>query len=250
MNRTRELIQKYGIRAKKKFGQNFLVDDNVIEKIIAAVDDSDRILEIGPGLGCLTQKLVNKCSELTVYEIDQELTQILINEYDGFEVVNEDFLNVDINHECNVVSNLPYYITSDLLMKLFRNGNKVKEIIVMVQKEFADRIQTENSPIKIISESYYDLTVVTKVSKNCFIPAPNVDSIVLKLVKNDVEVDEAFIKFIEDCFENKRKVLLKNLVNLGYKIDEAKFEELGLDKNVRCEQLNKEIFWKLYEAVK
>lgn len=250
MNRSRELIQQYGIKAKKKYGQNFLVDDNIIEKIAAALKPCALVLEIGAGLGSLTARLKDSCERLVAYEIDAELATVLKREFEDVEVVNEDFLNVAITEDCSVVSNVPYYISSALMMKLFRSGNKVREIVVMVQREFAERIRDENSPVRIIGELYYERSLVTRVSRKCFIPEPNVDSVVLKFEKNSLKADEELMKFIEDSFKGKRKVLLKNLQNRGYPLSEEIFSSLGYPVNVRCEQLNANDFVKIYEAMK
>lgn len=247
--RILELLNKYEIRAKKKYGQNFLVDEKVIDKIVSTVNEGEYVIEIGPGLGSLTEELLKRAGKLTAYEIDEELVEILKEEYpdEKLELVNRDFLQVEMPEEKAIlVSNLPYYITGDILLKCFREKDSLKSMTVMMQKEAADRFfngKYEYGVLNVLADWYSEYHVVCKVDRHCFIPAPNVDSTVLEFVFNDRKADEGFISFLNACFAQRRKLLAGNLKKAGYVLK----RDLG---KARIEELSAEQLHELYEEIR
>ncbi|MBQ4254171.1 MAG: ribosomal RNA small subunit methyltransferase A [Erysipelotrichaceae bacterium] len=250
---TRRLLEQYGIRAAKKYGQNFLVDNNVISLICDGVDQTETIVEIGPGLGYLTDELAGKCDQLIAYEIDQKLLAPLkdsLKEHDNVTVENRDFLKVDLSEikgRFSLVSNLPYYITSDILIKLLCEAERIDEIIVMMQKEVADKILhlSEITPLTLLCHYVCEVSPVTTVSKNCYYPKPEVDSAVLKMKVERSEKAAEFYRFLTICFRQKRKKLLTNLKEKG--IDAEVLAKAGLSEEIRCEQMKLEDFIRLFE---
>ena len=249
VRRTLELISQYEVKAKKKYGQNFLVDEKVINNIVDTVAEGENVIEVGPGLGALTGPLLAKCGRLTAYEIDGDLIEILKREYpdEKFTLLNEDFLKAELLEErCVLVSNLPYYITSDILLKCFREKDKLKSMTVMMQKEAAAKFFTarhEYGTLNILADWYSDYRIVCSAGKHGFIPAPNVDSTVMEFVFNDRKADEEFIKFLDVCFAQRRKLLSGNLKKAGYQLT----RDLG---NIRAEQLSAEELHRLYEELR
>ena len=249
VRRTLELISQYEVKAKKKYGQNFLVDEKVINNIVDTVAEGENVIEVGPGLGALTGPLLAKCGRLTAYEIDGDLIEILKREYpdEKFTLLNEDFLKAELPEErCVLVSNLPYYITSDILLKCFREKDKLKSMTVMMQKEAAAKFFTarhEYGTMNILADWYSDYRIVCSAGKHGFIPAPNVDSTVMEFVFNDRKADEEFIKFLDVCFAQRRKLLSGNLKKAGYQLT----RDLG---NIRAEQLSAEELHRLYEELR
>ncbi|MBR0138195.1 MAG: ribosomal RNA small subunit methyltransferase A [Erysipelotrichaceae bacterium] len=250
---TRRLLEEYGIFASKKYGQNFLVDNNVISLIANSVEKTETIVEIGPGLGYLTDELADICEKLVAYEIDEKLLEPLrdnLKSHDNITVVNRDFLKADlsgIEGRFSLVSNLPYYITSDILIKLLCESERIDEIVVMMQKEVADKILhlSEVSPLTVLCHHVCDITQVTTVSKNCYYPKPEVDSSVLKMKVRETGNTKEFYKFLTACFRQKRKKLLTNLKDWG--VTAETLREAGLSEEVRSEQLRPEDFYRLYE---
>lgn len=249
VRRTLELISQYEVKAKKKYGQNFLVDEKVINMIADTVEQGERVIEVGPGLGALTGALLEKCSKLTAYEIDRDLIEILNREYgcEKFTLLNRDFLKVQLPEEKSVlVSNLPYYITSDILLKCFREKDRLKSMTVMMQKEAAAKFfstRHEYGTLNILADWYSDYRVVCTAGRHGFIPAPNVDSTVMEFVFNDRKADEDFIRFLDVCFSQRRKLLSGNLKKAGYQLT----RDLG---NIRAEQLTAEELHQLYEELR
>ena len=234
---TLEIIKKYGFGFQKRFGQNFLIDGNVVEKIVreAGITKDDFVLEIGPGIGTMTQILCENAREVAAVEIDKNLIPILaetLAPYDNVTVINEDILKVDVRklaeeknggRPIKVVANLPYYITTPIIMGLFESHVPLESITIMVQKEVAQSMQVgpgTNSygALSLAVQFYADAQIVLKVPASCFMPRPNVDSAVIKLVRHEdapVKVkDEQFMfRVIRAAFNQRRKTLANSLAN-------------------------------------
>lgn len=264
--KTIEIIQKYEFAFQKKFGQNFLIDTHVLEKIIAAagVTEDDCVLEIGPGIGTMTQYLAEHARSVVAVEIDKNLIPILqktLKEYENITVINDDILKVDINkltEEYNggrpikVVANLPYYITTPIIMGLFEGGVPIDNITVMVQKEVAERMQVgpgskDYGALSLAVQYYADAYIVANVPPNCFIPRPGVGSAVIRLTRHKeppVEVDDPklMFKLIRASFNQRRKTLqngLNNSPELPFAKDEIAdaIKSLGVTPQIRGEAL-------------
>lgn len=234
---TLEIIKKYGFGFQKRFGQNFLIDGNVVEKIVreAGITKDDFVLEIGPGIGTMTQILCENAREVAAVEIDKNLIPILaetLAPYDNVSVINEDILKVDVRklaeekndgRPIKVVANLPYYITTPIIMGLFESHVPLESITIMVQKEVAQRMQVgpgtkDYGALSLAVQFYADAQIVLKVPASCFMPRPNVDSAVIKLVRHEdapVKVkDEQFMfRVIRAAFNQRRKTLANSLAN-------------------------------------
>lgn len=271
---TIEVIQKYEFAFQKKFGQNFLIDTHVLDKIIraAGVTKEDMVLEIGPGIGTMTQCLAEAAGRVVAVEIDSNLIPILkdtLKDYDNITVINEDILKVDIKNlaeEYNggrpikVVANLPYYITTPIIMGLFESEVPIDNITVMVQKEVADRMQTgpgskDYGALSLAVQYYAEPYIVANVPPNCFIPRPNVGSAVIRLTRHQkppVEVKDSGLMFrlIRASFNQRRKTLqngLNNSSELHYSKEQIAraIESLGVPATVRGEALTLEQFARL-----
>lgn len=275
---TKEIINKYSFAFQKKFGQNFLIDSNILESIVSAADitKDDFVLEIGPGIGTMTQYLCEAAHQVVAVEIDKMLIPILkdtLSEYDNVEVINQDVLKLDIKalaREKNngkpikVVANLPYYITTPIIMGLFESKVPIESITIMVQKEVADRMQTgpgskDYGALSLAVQYYADAKVQLNVSASCFMPRPNVDSAVIKLTAHEkpvVDVDEALMfKVIRASFNQRRKTLvngLKNSSELDYTKEEIvqAIKAIGKEENIRGEKLTLEEFAALSNSLK
>lgn len=268
INKTKEILNYYGLQAKKKFGQNFLIDYNIIEKIVktANIDKDTIVVEIGPGIGALTEALCMNAKKVYAFDIDSDMVNILKKElsFENLEIINKDFLDVnlyDYIDKCSkikVVSNLPYYITTPLIFKLL-NIDIVDEIYVMVQNEVASRIigkpnTKEYGSLSVLIMYKASANYEFKVTRNCFYPAPNVDSAILsiKKIKNDYNVNNEpkFLKFIQNIFEMRRKTLVNNILN-KYDINRNKIEDIlvknSFDINVRSESLTLDDIIKIYK---
>lgn len=264
---TIEIIQKYEFMFQKKFGQNFLIDAHVLEKIISAagITKDDCVLEIGPGIGTMTQYLAENAGHVVAVEIDRNLIPILketLADYDNVTVINEDILRVDIKalaEEHNggkpikVVANLPYYITTPIIMGLFESGVPIDNITVMVQKEVADRMKEgpgskDYGALSLAVQYYAEPEIVANVPPNCFIPRPNVGSAVIRLTRHKempVEVKDPALMFkiIRASFNQRRKTLQNGLGNapeLPYTKEQiaAAIAEMGLTPTIRGEALS------------
>ena len=275
---TIQVIQKHGFAFQKKFGQNFLIDAHVLDKIIAAagVTADDMVLEIGPGIGTMTQYLAERARQVTAVEIDTNLIPILketLSDYDNVTVINEDILKVDIKklaEEYNggkpikVVANLPYYITTPIIMGLFESGVPIDNITVMVQKEVADRMQVgpgskDYGALSLAVQYYAEPYIVANVPPNCFIPRPNVGSAVIRLTRHqtppvEVKDRELMFKLIRASFNQRRKTLLNGLNNspelsFGKEQIAAAIEQLGVPAAVRGEALTLEQFPRLSDLL-
>lgn len=276
---TLQILEKYNFNFQKKFGQNFLIDTHVLEGIIegAEITKDDCVLEIGPGIGTMTQYLCEAAKFVIAVEIDKNLIPILgetLSSYDNKLVINEDVLKVDINDLCQkyndgkpikVVANLPYYITTPIIMGLFESHVPLESITVMVQKEVADRMQvgpgTKDYGALSLAVQYYSVPkVLMVVSANCFIPRPNVDSSVIRLTahkENPVKVkDEAFMfTLIRASFNQRRKTMVNGLTNAGINgvtkesVLEA-LDKMGLPATIRGEALTLSQFAELSDLLK
>ena len=249
VRRTLDLLEQYELKAKKKYGQNFLVDEKIIQKITDTVEAGENVIEVGPGLGALTGRLLRKAGKLPAYEIDGDLVEILKQQFpdEKLQLVNEDFLKAELHDGKSVlVSNLPYYITGDILLKCFWEKDKLCRMTVMMQKEVADKFFAEGYPygmLNVLADLYSEYRIICKADRHCFIPAPNVDSIVMEFVFNDKVLDEGFCSFLEACFRQRRKLLSGNLKKAGYQIN----RDLG---KIRVDELSPQELYRLYEEVR
>ena len=277
-SKTLEIIRVHDFKVKKGYGQNFLVDQHVINKIIsgANIEEQDLVIEIGPGLGGLTERLAKEAKYLIAIEIDKSLIPILEEsfcEYPNVSILNQDILKTDITElitahgakSAKVVANLPYYITTPIIMNILEANASVESMTIMIQKEVGQRIKADAG-----TKDYGALTlgvayrakaeIVANVPRNSFVPRPNVDSVVLRLDRLEVppvkvECEALLFKIIRAGFEQRRKTLLNclfNLLNLGLSKDELAviFEGCGLDVNVRGEDLTLERFADIANALK
>lgn len=275
---TIEVLQKYNFTFQKKFGQNFLIDTRVLERIIseAQIGQDDMVLEIGPGIGTMTQYLCESAREVIAVEIDQNLIPILedtLKEYDNVTVINEDILKLDINkivedkngnRPIKVVANLPYYITTPIIMGLFENKVNVDSITIMVQKEVADRMQSgpgskDYGALSLAVQYYSKPEIVANVPPNCFMPRPNVSSAVIRLKKHEqpfVEVkdEKLMFKIIRASFNQRRKTLtngIKNSPELNFSKEQVAeaLGAMGLNENIRGEALTLSQFAKISDIL-
>lgn len=268
---TIEILQKYNFNFQKKFGQNFLINTGVLEDIIdaAEVTDEDMVLEIGPGIGTMTQYLCENAGQVIAVEIDTNLIPILkdtLSAYDNVRIINDDILKVDINElarEYNngrpikVVANLPYYITTPIIMGLFESHVPIESITVMVQKEVADRMQAgpgtkDYGALSLAVQYYSKPQIVVNVPPSCFMPQPKVGSMVISLRRHQqpvvqVEDEKLMFKVIRASFNQRRKTLANGLnnyggINLTKEQIQQSIEELGVPVNIRGEALSLEQF--------
>ena len=278
---TKAVLERHGFTFKKSFGQNFLTDTNILQKIVdtAEIDDQVNVIEIGPGIGALTEFLAERAAQVMAFEIDHRLVPILadtLRDFDNVTVVNEDILKVDLaQHIQNfknpdlpikVVANLPYYITTPILMHLIESGISFSEFVVMMQKEVADRISAKPNTkaygsLSIAVQYYMTAKVAFIVPRTVFVPAPNVDSAILKMVRRPepavaVEDEKFFFKVSKASFTHRRKTLWNNLTGYFGKTEEIKdkltkaLDQAGLSPSVRGEALSLEEFASLTDALK
>lgn len=274
---TSEILKKYQFRMQKKYGQNFLIDANILHKIVEAaqITEQDCVLEIGPGIGTMTQYLAEAAGQVIAVEIDRGLIPILedtLSSYHNVTVLCEDILKADLpalagqsgGRPIKVVANLPYYITTPIIMALFESHIPLASITVMVQSEVAERMQTgpgtkDYGALSLAVQYYAKPEIVARVPASCFLPRPNVDSAVVRLMRYEkppVEAaDESFLfAVIRASFNQRRKTLANGLANAGG-LDvtrgqvEAVLEEMGLSKTVRGETLTLEQFSELSDRL-
>ncbi len=263
IKKTREICDKYQLYTKKKFGQNFIIEPKIVEKIarVAIENDDDVVLEIGPGIGALTQFLCLYGKKVISYEVDNSLKSYWNdNRFDNLEIVFDDFLNVNLSsfiekygENTVVAANLPYYITTPILFKLFEYS--FKKITVMMQKEVADRFNAKPNTkhynaLSVIAQYKYDIKLALNVSRNIFMPVPNVDSAVISFIekKNRTTLNEKlFYEFIHCCFKQRRKTLYNNLKHLDNIL--YHFEKCGIKENQRAQELTLEQFEQLFLSV-
>lgn len=278
---TKAVLERHGFTFKKSFGQNFLTDTNILQKIVdtAEIDDQVNVIEIGPGIGALTEFLAERAAQVMAFEIDHRLVPILadtLRDFDNVTVVNEDILKVDLaQHIQNfknpdlpikVVANLPYYITTPILMHLIESGIPFCEFVVMMQKEVADRISAQPNTkaygsLSIAVQYYMTAKVAFIVPRTVFVPAPNVDSAILKMVRRPepavaVEDENFFFKVSKASFTHRSKTLWNNLTGYFGKTEEVKdkltkaLDQAGLSPSVRGEALSLAEFAGLADALK
>ena len=272
--RTREILNTYNLRAKKNFGQNFLVDASVTGRMASTLRDDGVVIEVGPGIGSLTEELVKRAKHVRSYEIDERLIPVLedtLKDYDNVEIVLQDILETDINKELQPLvdkykhiefaANLPYYITTPVLFKLFESSIPFEKIVVMIQKEVADRFSAkpgtkEYGALSVESQYLYDVKKLFNVPRTSFNPAPNVDSAVISFTKHEknetVDNEELFFELVKACFKQRRKTLYNNLRE--YFDSKEKAELLLLKANIpletRAEMLDLNQYIELYKALK
>ena len=272
--RTREILNTYNLRAKKNFGQNFLVDASVTGRMASTLRDDSVVIEVGPGIGSLTEELAKRAKHVRSYEIDERLIPVLedtLKDYDNVEIVLQDILETDINKELQPLvekykhiefaANLPYYITTPVLFKLFESSIPFEKIVVMIQKEVADRFSAkpgtkEYGALSVESQYLYDVKKLFNVLRTSFNPAPNVDSAVISFTKHEkneaVDNEELFFEIVKACFKQRRKTLYNNLRE--YFDSKEKAELLLLKANIpletRAEMLDLNLYIELYKALK
>ncbi|MCI5620780.1 MAG: 16S rRNA (adenine(1518)-N(6)/adenine(1519)-N(6))-dimethyltransferase RsmA [Lachnospiraceae bacterium] len=275
---TIEILQKYHFNFQKKFGQNFLIDPHVLERIMeaAGVTKEDFVLEIGPGIGTMTQYLCENAREVAAVEIDSNLIPILqdtLKDYDNVTVIHQDILKVDINalaaeknnsQPIKVVANLPYYITTPIIMGLFESHVPIDSITIMVQKEVADRMQQgpgskEYGALSLAVQYYAKPEIVANVPPNCFMPRPSVGSAVIRLTRHrqppvTVQDEKLMFRLIRASFNQRRKTLANGLNNapdipLSKEQIQESILELGVPVNIRGEALSLEQFARLSDIV-
>lgn len=265
---TKEILNKYQLYAKKNYGQNFLIDPGVVAKIARnAVSEEQTVIEIGPGIGALTQMLALNAKKVYAFEIDQRLIPVLADTlapYNNVEVINEDFLNIDLAAFCAdkkavvIAANLPYYITTPLLFKIFESDADIKQITVMMQKEVADRFAAnvntkEYNALSIITQYRCNITTIMKVPKKVFSPAPAIDSAVLQFSfkERDPDIDEKqLFALIKACFKQRRKTILNNYSEYINDKEKAKQHliQAGIALQSRAEALVTADFIRLLEV--
>lgn len=256
----KEFLSKYNFKFKKKYGQNFLVDDNILNNIVAScdIDKETLVIEIGCGAGALTRKLVKNSYRVIGYEIDETLRPIL-STIEGVDLIFDDFLKRNIKKDLKkysykklyVVANLPYYITTPIITKIIDEKIDVDKIVVMVQKEVGDRFASkpnskEYNSLTIFINYYFNVKKLFLVSKNVFIPKPNVDSVVISLEKRENKHfllnEELFFKLVRDSFRQKRKTLRNNLKEYNFDIIKEILLKNNFKEDVRAENLPIEIY--------
>ena len=275
---TIEVLQKYRFNFQKKFGQNFLIDTHVLDKIIDAsgVTEDDFVLEIGPGIGTMTQYLCERAREVVAVEIDKNLIPILsdtLKNYSNVTVINEDILKLDIcklaeeknqGKPIKVVANLPYYITTPIIMGLFESHVPLDSITIMVQKEVAERMQEkpgskEYGALSLAVQYYAKPEIVANVPPNCFMPRPNVGSAVIRLTRHEkppveVEDEKLMFRIIRASFNQRRKTLANGLnnspeIHLPKEVIQESIVSLGVPENIRGEALSLEQFAELSNEI-
>lgn len=276
-NKTFQILKKYNFTFKKSLGQNFLIDSNILNRIVsgADVDNNTGVIEIGPGIGSLTEALAKQAKKVVSFEIDSRLLPILaetLADYDNIEIINEDILKVNIDEiirekfaDCEkimVVANLPYYITTPILTHLIENSTLITGYVVMMQKEVANRLSAkvgtkDYNSLTILLNYYTDVQYLFTVPKKVFVPAPNVESAVVKIMtkkEKNVDVDTAtFFNFVRSCFTQRRKTLLNNLISANGKdkkeIILKSCETVNIDASRRSETLSLAEFNELHKQL-
>ncbi|MED4968342.1 MULTISPECIES: 16S rRNA (adenine(1518)-N(6)/adenine(1519)-N(6))-dimethyltransferase RsmA [Bacillaceae] len=279
--RTREILEKYGFSFKKSLGQNFLIDTNILRKIVdfAELSDETGAIEIGPGIGALTEQLARRAKKVVAFEIDQRLLPILedtLSPYGNIRIIHQDVLKADIHRviseeftgmtDIMVVANLPYYVTTPIIMKLLTDRLPIRGMVVMLQKEVADRLAAkpgtkDYGSLSIAIQYYTEAETVMTVPRTVFIPQPNVDSAVIRLIKRKqppvkVEDEAFFFQVVRASFAQRRKTILNNLVNnlpngkaMKEQIERV-LTETDIDPRRRGETLTMEEFAALSNALR
>ena len=270
--KTAELVKKYNFKFSKSLGQNFLIDDSVPRDIVAGaeVDSEDLVIEIGPGVGTLTAQLLKKAKKVVAIELDNDLIPILeqeLGDNPNFTLIHNDALKVDFNvvigdeKSVKLVANLPYYVTTPIIVKLLKDGYNFKSLTIMIQKEVAERMNAEPGnkdygALSLLVQYYCNTSIVRKVPPSCFIPRPKVDSIVIRLDKLSepkvkVENEKLFFDIIRSSFNMRRKTLWNGVKSIGpakEKLEEA-FEKAGVNPKRRGETLSIQEFANLANCI-
>ena len=258
INKIKELLAENDMFAKKKYGQNFLVDDNILKIIAKSLNGGENVVEIGPGLGSLTEYLLKEYKEVLAYEIDEDMVDVLKTRFDEHLIIkNEDFLKANIDQDLtsqfnatriDLIANLPYYITTPIILKILEESKIIKQMTIMVQKEVGDRIlgkvsTKEYNSLSVLIQTYMDVSKLINVPRNAFYPEPNVDSVVLVLKRKarlDYEIlnEELFKKVNRLLFSQRRKTIVNNLKNI-YNKDKilVMLKDLNLKDTSRSEEL-------------
>ena len=255
------LYKKYNVSSSKRFGQNFLIDKNILNEIVNVTNiENKHVVEIGPGLGSLTNLLIKKARKVSSYEIDKDMIKVLKGEiHDSkFELIEGDFLKADLDWKEKriILANIPYNITSDILFKLFINSHKISEAVLMMQKEVGERliakIGTRNyGKLTITTQLFADVEKIISVSPSAFIPSPKVTSIVIKLKFKDFKYDIKLLDFIKNCFAQRRKTLFNNLRNfIDNDLAKTIITNMNLKESIRPQELSKDQFIKIYNEIK
>lgn len=269
---TLDIVKKYGFRFSKSLGQNFLIDNSVLQDIVTSADitKDDFVIEIGPGIGTLTKELLLKAKKVCSIELDSDLIPILeeeLKEFDNFEIIHKDALKIDYNEiigqekSVKLVANLPYYVTTPIIAKLLNEHYNFKSLTIMIQKEVAERIISkpdckEYGAISILVQYYCDTKIIRKVQSSSFVPQPKVDSMVIRLdrlIEPRTKLDDVdlFFKIVRSSFNMRRKTLWNALKNISLdkdKLDMA-FQQSGIDPKRRGETLSIEEFGKLSNCI-
>lgn len=273
---TMDLVKRHGFKFTKSLGQNFLIDDNIVDKIVAGagIGSSDKIIEVGPGIGTLTREMASRAGALMAVEIDKNLIPILadtLGDFENVKIVNEDIIKADIRGlidenldggPVKLVANLPYYITTPIIMRFLEEDINVTDIVVMVQKEVAERMNAQPGgkdfgALSVAVQYYCDTEIVAKVPRHLFVPQPNVDSIVIALRvrperKYRVDSEDLFFKVVKAAFGQRRKTLLNSIAsmgNLSKDIVKEALEEASIDPERRGETLSLDEFANLSNVI-
>ena len=272
-SRTKQILADYGLHAKKGYGQNFLVDPMLVERCAQQAHAEDAVIEIGPGIGSLTEQLARVAKHVTAYEVDEDLKPVLadtLSPYDNIEIIWQDFLTCDIKTKVqelreqygsvSVCANLPYYITTPVLFRLFEEAPEIPYITVMVQKEVGERFAAgvntqEYGALSVEAQTLYDVRKLFSVPARSFNPSPNVDSVIIQFARRSETVDpedlQKFFTFVKACFRQRRKTVYNNLRDYLGSGDQALavLERAGIDPRTRAQELSKEELRKLYDTL-
>jgi 16S rRNA (adenine1518-N6/adenine1519-N6)-dimethyltransferase len=264
--RTLAILKKFGISAKKGFGQNFIIDPSIVEKIarLSGIDENSIVVEVGPGIGALTEQLAIKAKSVTAFEIDPRCIEVLadtLSPYPNVNVVLQDFLSVTDDElpsgELVLCANLPYYVTTPILFHIIEDMPRITSFTIMVQKEVADRFVAKPSTkdynaLSIIVQTLFEVKTVMNVSKAVFLPRPTVDSAVVRFKRKStlpIEDADRFFRLVKTAFTQRRKTLANNLKEISdNETIQTKLLEAGLDLKVRAEALTLNDFYRLYEV--
>ena len=272
-SRTKQILADYGLHAKKGYGQNFLVDPMLVERCAQQAHAEDAVIEIGPGIGSLTEQLARVAKHVTAYEVDEDLKPVLadtLSPYDNIEIIWQDFLTCDIKTKVqelreqygsvSVCANLPYYITTPVLFRLFEEAPEIPYITVMVQKEVGERfvagVNTQDyGALSVEAQTLYDVRKLFNVPARSFNPSPHVDSELIQFARRSETVDpedlQKFFTFVKACFRQRRKTVYNNLRDYLGSGDQALavLERAGIDPRTRAQELSKEELRKLYDTL-
>ena len=272
-SRTKQILADYGLHAKKGYGQNFLVDPMLVERCAQQAHAEDAVIEIGPGIGSLTEQLARVAKHVTAYEVDEDLKPVLadtLSPYDNIEIIWQDFLTCDIKTKVqelreqygsvSVCANLPYYITTPVLFRLFEEAPEIPYITVMVQREVGERFAAgvntqEYGALSVEAQTLYDVRKLFNVPARSFNPSPNVDSVIIQFARRSETVDpedlQKFFTFVKACFRQRRETVYNNLRDYLGSGDQALavLERAGIDPRTRAQELSKEELRKLYDTL-